>query len=311
MTGAPAKIITFASVKGGVGKSSLALSMADALSWHNNLRVLVVDADQQASISKFLVPGNSQRYHAILSGKQTLGDYLRDYTSGTRRSVGYYTIGSCGNLEYPSSERGGHIFLLSGSLELRYQAPCLAQLREFGNLGSNLNLTSSKSESKLEKLAKCIRGDIVRFCTDQRIDVVLIDTQAGLDAVAELFIKLSDHLIVPVVPDRMSIESLSESVEILRREISGGSIPKHLIFAKVQSAAPEHMERMRTLRDKQLYDKTLSEFHFFSSYMMQHRSMMLLQEHPNVRQTFEEKYGSLSASLGRIRIEFVERLLGR
>jgi chromosome partitioning protein len=49
------KAITVMNAKGGVGKSTLALTMAETLSVHQGRRVLVVDSDAHASISTMLM----------------------------------------------------------------------------------------------------------------------------------------------------------------------------------------------------------------------------------------------------------------
>jgi len=47
--------ITVMNAKGGVGKSTLTLTMAETLSVHHDKKVLVVDSDAHASISTMLI----------------------------------------------------------------------------------------------------------------------------------------------------------------------------------------------------------------------------------------------------------------
>ena len=60
--------------KGGVGKSSLVLTLAETLSAHHAKRVLVIDSDAHASISTMLI---SPEWLATIQGQsRTLVDYL-------------------------------------------------------------------------------------------------------------------------------------------------------------------------------------------------------------------------------------------
>ena len=48
--------ITVMNAKGGVGKSTLVLTLAETLSAHHDMRVLVIDSDAHASLSSMLLP---------------------------------------------------------------------------------------------------------------------------------------------------------------------------------------------------------------------------------------------------------------
>ena len=48
--------ITVMNAKGGVGKSTLVLGLAETLSTYHGQRVLVIDSDAQASVSHMLLP---------------------------------------------------------------------------------------------------------------------------------------------------------------------------------------------------------------------------------------------------------------
>ncbi len=66
--------ITVMNAKGGVGKSTLVLALAETLSAFHGKKVLVIDSDAQASISHMLLP--QRQLEALQDEGQTIVDYL-------------------------------------------------------------------------------------------------------------------------------------------------------------------------------------------------------------------------------------------
>jgi len=66
--------ISVMNAKGGVGKSTLVLTLAETFSAHFGKRVLVIDSDAHASISNMLVAPDW--LEAIQQQRRTIVDYL-------------------------------------------------------------------------------------------------------------------------------------------------------------------------------------------------------------------------------------------
>ena len=66
--------ITVMNAKGGVGKSTLVLALAETLATYHRKKVLVIDADAQASVSHMLA--RQPQLEAAQSGGRTIVDYL-------------------------------------------------------------------------------------------------------------------------------------------------------------------------------------------------------------------------------------------
>jgi chromosome partitioning protein len=66
--------ITVMNAKGGVGKSTLVLALAETLSAYHGKKVLVIDADAQASVSHMLT--RQAQLEAAQSEGRTIVDYL-------------------------------------------------------------------------------------------------------------------------------------------------------------------------------------------------------------------------------------------
>ena len=67
-------VITVMNAKGGVGKSTLVLTLAETLSAYHGVRVLVIDSDAHASLSSMLISANW--FASLQSEGKTFVDYL-------------------------------------------------------------------------------------------------------------------------------------------------------------------------------------------------------------------------------------------
>ena len=74
MTGGSVRVIAVVNMKGGVGKTSTVVSLADALGTATETAVLVVDVDTQASASYCLV---GDRIREIIGEGRTIDTFLR------------------------------------------------------------------------------------------------------------------------------------------------------------------------------------------------------------------------------------------
>lgn len=70
-------IVSFVNMKGGVGKTTLAVNVADALNRRHDLSVLLIDLDPQFNATQCLYSG--EEYLALVkSGSETIVDIFRD-----------------------------------------------------------------------------------------------------------------------------------------------------------------------------------------------------------------------------------------
>ena len=67
-------VITVMNAKGGVGKSTLVLTLAETLSAFHGLRVLVINSDAHASLSSMLISPNW--FASLQAEGKTFVDYL-------------------------------------------------------------------------------------------------------------------------------------------------------------------------------------------------------------------------------------------
>ena len=96
--GAESANTSLSECKGGVGKSTLVLALAETLSTFHGKKVLVIDSDAQASVSHMLLP--ARNLEALQEEGQTIVDYLvaavlKDSQEDWRR----YVIGNVSDVD--------------------------------------------------------------------------------------------------------------------------------------------------------------------------------------------------------------------
>jgi chromosome partitioning protein len=174
--------ITVMNAKGGVGKSTLVLALADTLSTHHGKRVLVVDSDAHASVSNMLMPPVSLQ--ATQAEARTIVDYLiATVLQGAPASWREFIAMGVSDVE------GAHsIDLIPGGSELTF-----------------FEREVSKQQCEV-KLRRTIRS----FLAEARevYDCVLIDSAPGLSVLTESWLREADYYLSPTKPDYASVFGL-------------------------------------------------------------------------------------------------------
>jgi chromosome partitioning protein len=179
--------IAVMNTKGGVGKSTLVLALAETLSAHYGKNVLIIDSDAQTSISAMLLtPAN---LHRLQSDGLTIVDLL---VASVLNNVA---------VDWPRFVVGG----VSDVDEARsvYLVP------------SDMQLTLFEREVSKESLHGKLRSSIGALLMHVRgvFDIVLIDCPPGLSILTESWLREADFHLSPTKPDYVSTCGL----EVFRR----------------------------------------------------------------------------------------------
>jgi chromosome partitioning protein len=169
--------------KGGVGKSTLVLALAETLSAFHSKRVLVVDSDAQASISHMLMP--QQQLTALQDEGQTLVDYL--IAAALKQS----------------SPNWRH-FVISDVSDVD-------DARTIDLLPSDTNLTLFEREVSKGDREAVLRRTIGTCLSEasQTYDYVLVDSAPGLSVLTECWLREAAFYISPTRPDYISTRGLA------------------------------------------------------------------------------------------------------
>ena len=175
-----AKIISLHSFQQGVGKSNLTANLAALLAAEGR-RVGVVDADLQSPAQHFLFGlGESEQ-------RRTLNDYLWGRCE---------IVESACEVNRPRGhELAGRVFLVPASTD---PSEIARALRE----GYDVNRLDAGFNQLIQSLA---------------LEVLLVDTHAGLDQVTLLIFAVSDTLAIVLRPDHQDYQGTSVTVDVARR----------------------------------------------------------------------------------------------
>jgi cellulose biosynthesis protein BcsQ len=176
-------------MKGGVGKTSTVVSLADALGTATETAVLVIDVDTQANASYCLV---GDRIREIISAGRTIDTFLRlSLLEGKPPPFGDHITRMVSNTKARS--RAAKIALLASSTDLRVSEREI--LRHLTNAGETLDGVEVRIKNTLQRQLASLDGEF---------GYVLIDCAPGISPFTAAAIGLADLVIVPTIPDFLS-----------------------------------------------------------------------------------------------------------
>lgn len=185
-----ARTVAVASLKGGVGKTTLSSAVASEAA-RLGAKVLVIDADSQSSLttSQFGLPD---------TGLRTVGDVIVDGTPGAAATALLAAPDEWQPAEGLPWERGGAL------------APDGAIAVIPGNPGLDAAITEVSTKPRAEdRLANALRGIADQF------DLVLIDSGPNSDRRAWTITLAAGHVVVPTFAEAPSVDGLDKTVQFL------------------------------------------------------------------------------------------------
>ncbi len=175
----PRNSIAVMNTKGGVGKSTLVLAVAETLSAYHKKNVLVIDSDAQASVSSMLT--SVANLHRLQSEGLTIVDHLVSRVlQGGSPDWSSVVIRDVGDVDDARS-----VYLIP----------------------SDMQLTLFEREVSKEGLHTRLRAAIAQLLAEVRsvFDVILVDCPPGLSVLTECWLRETDFHISPTKADYVSV----------------------------------------------------------------------------------------------------------
>jgi chromosome partitioning protein len=231
------QVISFINMKGGVGKTTLAVNVAYGLAYHHQKKVLIVDGDPQFNATQYLVEDDEYLAHLQDKKKGTLHDIFVPRRSGTVHTVPGsaksvnkkgMALSACTFQVFDGGHGRGKLDLIPSTLQL-------------------MDIETSKRGTE-NKLKLYLREKASEY------DYVIIDCPPTISIFTQAAILASHKYLVPVKPDPLSVIGLPLLERWLEdyTEDQGAEIkPIGLVYTLVRGATPRRMrEVMQELRRK-------------------------------------------------------------
>lgn len=185
-----AYFLAVANRKGGVGKSTVAVMIAQALAVWGGKRVLMLDLDSQCNASLILLGG--QGWSEARKAHKTIADYFYDLFDENHPEPRDYLIHNAGDVK-DATGRAARISVLPGSLMLE-------------DVQGELYVKEARQAKDPDIVGTRVRGRLERLLRrfEQTFDVVIMDCAPGLSFAALAALKTADKVLVPFRPDYVS-----------------------------------------------------------------------------------------------------------
>ena len=276
------KLIAVANMKGGVGKTTTVVMLAEALA-ADGARVLVVDLDPQASVSVCLA-GDALLGQMITRGR-TLEAYLApklitrhkpDLSARIQSGVSL-TVHKNAPLSLSLLPSGPHLRLVER--EILYE------------------LTERKFSMHAidERLWKIFHEDFAPLAA--RYDYVFFDCAPGISPMTEVAVRAADLVLVASIPDFLSTYGLNAFVETIWRRSGRQASPikpksaPYVLVTRFQAQVRQHQQTLARLQAEARAED--AGFHLLETRIPQAAALAdALVPTEGALPTFSAKYGA-------------------
>lgn len=235
-------VLSFINLKGGVAKTTTAVQLADTLAFVKGRRVLVLDLDPQTNATLALI--GEERWAQADEERQTLAGLFLDLLHGTdtfdpARAI----IRGASNLnrvppeliaQLPEDARYGRVDVLPSSI----------RLIDVQDRMQDIAARSHYALSPMEVVRRHIEPLFGAY------DHVLIDCPPNLGFITQNGLEVSDHYLIPTIPDRLStygIGQIAGRIGEIRRARSLRLGCLGVLVTKYQANSGQHKEGLERL----------------------------------------------------------------
>jgi len=270
-----AKIVSLINLKGGVGKTTTTVQLAECLASEFGQKVLVIDLDPQTNATVALI--GEEKWDQLDRKNQTVFHLFNDLIENRESfRIDQAIQKGVSNLQLPK------LSLLPSSI----------RLIEIQDRITEIATKTEHSIAPMEVLKSVIMPKVGEY------DYILIDCPPNLGLVTKNGIEISDYYLIPTIPDMLSIYGLPQIIKSIYKVTKQRSLKIKclgLVITKYQSNSNRH-NQVKTYELASRFKESFRELDLqpapvFENVMPQANSIAEAMDFESSNRTFKEKYG--------------------
>jgi cellulose biosynthesis protein BcsQ len=293
----PKSVMAAINFKGGTGKTTVALAIAEGICRAMGRRVAVIDCDFQCSASIALL---GRRTLNDLIGKSATMDSQLQGKLGKTAKAGAHLGASAVPAQLCVSEAAGLLHVLPGSPDMpRRERQIVASFMPKPDINAAYEAAAARM------------GEQFRSLLDE-FDFVLIDCPPGLTLFSEAAIRAADGIVVPTLPNEISfaaIDHLRNEIARARPETPFEDLLVGTVVSKVRQRNGSTSSKVQFETMERLLDRVAPQFRLLKPYLPYCRELegATWRDNDETRTSFAHRYGQSTATVERLVEEFAER----
>ncbi len=287
-------VISFINLKGGVGKTTTAIAVAEILAHDHGKQVLLIDLDPQTNATVTLIP--EERWAEMDRAGRTVAQLFEDYM----------------NPQYPKrfdieTAIARKVSTVGNGIEKLDLLPSSIRLIDIQERIPMIAVTGHFMLNPLDVLQAALRPVVGRY------DFIIIDCPPSLGTVTKNGLRISSGYVIPTIPDTLStwgIYQIVDNVERFARETNIAIRALGVVATKVQgnnlhTRVIDDMKGARLGRFGE--DGRLKQPKMFDAVIPQSVAVARAADILAGLRTLRLKYGDAYAPLASLTQEIIER----
>lgn len=281
--------------KGGTGKTTVAIALAEGLCHSLGKRVLLIDCDFQCSASIALL-GRRALNH-LIAVNATLDCQLQRQMG---QEDGVCLSDAVVEARHCVKEASELLFLLPGNPDMpRREREILSSLWE----GTDIHSAYQRASTRIAQLYRSLLEDF---------DLVLIDCPPGLTLFSEAAIRAADGLVVPTLPNEISfaaIDHLRKEIGRTRSDCTLEDLLVGTVISKLSERPGGEHYRYQASSIEKLLDRVPPGFRILKPYLPYCRELEATtwRDDEAGRVGFTSRYGQSSEMIEQLARTLAER----